>query len=64
MRSVADPFSRGEIVWLHNPQRKKGLSPKLSRSWEGPYVVVHRVNDQMKVDPRSYERNYMQLQYD
>ena len=45
MRSVADTFSRGEVVWLHNPQRMKGLSPKLSRPWEGPYVVVHRVND-------------------
>ena len=31
MRSVADTFSRGEMV--------------LSRPWEGPYVVVHRVND-------------------
>ena len=31
MHSVADLFSRGEMVWLHNPQQKKGLSPKLSR---------------------------------
>ena len=31
MCSVADTFSRGEMVWLHNPQRKKGLS----RSWAG-----------------------------
>lgn len=29
MRSVADPLSRGEMVWLHNPQQRKGLSPKL-----------------------------------
>ena len=45
MRSVADTFSKGEVVWLHNPQRMEGLSPKLRRPWEGPYVVVHRVND-------------------
>ena len=32
-------------MWLYNPQRKKGKSPKLSRPWEGPYVVVERLND-------------------
>ena len=40
MHSVATTFGSRDIVWLHNPQRKKGLSPKMSRSWEGPYVVV------------------------
>ncbi|UYV70991.1 K02A2.6-like, partial [Cordylochernes scorpioides] len=29
-------FKEGEMVWLHNPQRKKGLSPKLQYQWEVP----------------------------
>jgi len=33
------PLKAGDAVWLHNPQRKKGLSPKLCRPWEGPYTV-------------------------
>ncbi|UYV71163.1 hypothetical protein LAZ67_8001966 [Cordylochernes scorpioides] len=33
-------FSKGEMVWLHNPQRKKGLSPKLQYQWEGPYKII------------------------
>ena len=45
IRSKAFTFSRGELVWLYNPQSKKGKSPKLSRPWEGPYVVVERLND-------------------
>ena len=31
MRIVTSTFGSGELVWLHNPQRKKGISPKLSR---------------------------------
>jgi len=38
-------FSVGDLVWLYNPQRKRGLSPKLQRHWEGPYEVVKRIND-------------------
>ena len=41
IRSEAFTFKKGGLVWLYNPQRKKGKSPKLSRSWDGPYVVVH-----------------------
>ena len=45
MPSVPSTFSRGAMVWLHNPQWKKGLSPKLSRPWEGLYVVLDRIID-------------------
>ena len=34
----------GTPVWLHNPQRKKGVTPKLMRNWHGPYVVTKRIN--------------------
>lgn len=38
-------LQEGDAVWLHNPQRKKGVSPKLSRPWQGPYVVTKKIND-------------------
>nr|CAD7260240.1 unnamed protein product [Timema shepardi] len=38
-------FSAGDLVWLYNPQKKKGISPKLQRKWEGPYEVINRIND-------------------
>ena len=34
----------GDPVWLHCPQRKKGISPKLTRQWQGPYLVTKRIN--------------------
>ena len=30
---------------LYNPQRRKGISPKLQSTWEGPYTVLECVSD-------------------
>ena len=38
-------YRPGERVWLHNPRRKRGLSPKLQSPWEGPYTVVEALSD-------------------
>ena len=38
-------FTERSVVWLHNPNRTKGLSPKLQSNWEGPYVVLNKLND-------------------
>lgn len=38
-------YSAGDRVWLHNPRRKRGLSPKLQSSWEGPYTVEQPLSD-------------------
>ena len=53
---MAGKYEVATGVWLHNPQRKKGRSPKLSRNWEGPYVVVKQINDvvvQIKKGPQA-----------
>ena len=34
------PLEAGEAVWLYNPQRKKGLTPKMQHPWQGPYVIT------------------------
>lgn len=38
-------YSAGDRMWLHNPRRKRGLSPKLQSSWEGPYTVEQPLSD-------------------
>ena len=45
MHIVASTFGSGDLVWLHNPQRKKNILPKLRWPWKRPYVVVERLND-------------------
>ncbi|KAJ8913290.1 hypothetical protein NQ315_010957 [Exocentrus adspersus] len=45
LRANTGGFQVGEKVWLYNPKRTKGKSPKLQKSWEGPYIVVTRLND-------------------
>ncbi|KAJ8918506.1 hypothetical protein NQ315_015211 [Exocentrus adspersus] len=37
-------FKEEDAVWLYQPQRKKRLSPKLPRPWEGPDLIV-KIND-------------------
>ncbi|KAL7883281.1 hypothetical protein SRHO_G00009390 [Serrasalmus rhombeus] len=32
-------------VWLYNPQRKKGLCPKLQSAWVGPCRVLSRIGE-------------------
>ena len=44
-KAMATRYEIGAGVWLHNPQRKKGWLSKLSRNWDGPYVVVKQIND-------------------
>ncbi|KAJ8980008.1 hypothetical protein NQ317_016671 [Molorchus minor] len=38
-RSNNSGYQAGDEVWLYNPARKKGRSPKLQKSWEGPYTL-------------------------
>ena len=38
-------YKRGDAVWLYSPHRKKGICPKLMRSFDGPYLVVKSISD-------------------
>jgi len=38
-------YNVGDHVWLHNPLRKRGLSPKLQSPWEGPYEILQVMSD-------------------
>lgn len=45
VRADSVSFSDGDAVWLYNPLRNWGLSPKLQSDWEGPYVTENKIND-------------------
>lgn len=38
-------YDKRDFVWLFNPHRKNGLTPKLQRAWESPYKVMKKIND-------------------
>ena len=57
--STTEKFQCVDAVWFYNLQRKKGLSPKLSTDWEGPYLVVKQINDllyRIQKSPRGKSR--------
>ncbi|UYV64719.1 K02A2.6-like [Cordylochernes scorpioides] len=45
LKANHEGFKESDLVWMFNPKRKRGLSPKLTPMWEGPYKVVKRIND-------------------
>ena len=44
-RAYGITFDEGDAVWIHNPHKKVGHSPKLMRPWEGPYTITKVIND-------------------
>lgn len=44
-RAKEPHFKEGDRVWFYNPTRRKGLCPKLQHNWEGPYIVIKKLND-------------------
>ena len=40
IRSNSVGFQEGDQVWLFNPKRHRGRSPKLQTNWEGPYTCL------------------------
>ena len=45
-RAVKNTLQQGQFVWLYNPTKKVGLSPKLQVQWEDkPYEVVKLLSD-------------------
>ncbi|UYV70389.1 K02A2.6-like [Cordylochernes scorpioides] len=45
LKANHEGFKENDLVWMFNQKRKRGLSPKLTPMWEGPYKVVKRIND-------------------
>ncbi|GBO03424.1 hypothetical protein AVEN_54291-1 [Araneus ventricosus] len=44
-RATDHHFKEGDLVWMYNPKRRRGLSPKFQQNWKGPYTVVKKLND-------------------
>ena len=44
-RANTSAYAPGSFVWVFNPAKKKGISPKLQSLWIGPYLVVERLDD-------------------
>ncbi|XP_036146013.1 uncharacterized protein LOC118646668 [Monomorium pharaonis] len=38
-------FQEGQKVWLCDPRRSRGKTPKVQNSWESPYLVIKKLSD-------------------
>ena len=45
VREKGRHFKAGELVWVYNPQRKKGRCPKLDSPWMGPCQILEKLGE-------------------
>ena len=69
-RATNDPLKEGDLAWLFSAIKQKGVSPKLSRVWKGPYRIVKKLSDctycvklSAKAKPKVVHRNRL-LKYE
>ncbi|GBN26063.1 hypothetical protein AVEN_86049-1 [Araneus ventricosus] len=43
-RTTDQHFKEGDQVWMQNPKRWRGLSPKLQQNWDRPYAIVKKLD--------------------
>ena len=39
------PFDVGDKVWLFNPWTPRGLTPKLTKHWTGPFIIKRQTSE-------------------
>ena len=44
-KMAGNSYEEGNYVWLRNDLRHKGVSPKLSYRWDGPYKIKTKLSD-------------------
>ena len=44
-RANARSYKVGDSVFLFDPSKKKGISPKLQSRWQGPYQIIGKLSD-------------------
>ncbi|CAG2219638.1 unnamed protein product [Mytilus edulis] len=55
----ARKYSVGDAVWVFNPTKTKGKSPKLQCQWTGPFLIIEAYTDliyKVKSSPNSRDR--------
>ena len=43
--TFGESYKAGDLVWLINKNRKKGVTPKFQPNWRGPFVIVRMHNN-------------------
>ena len=57
-------FQEGDQVWLFNPKRRCGRSPKLQSNWVAPYTVKQRIDDVVYRIQREGQRKFKVVHLD
>ena len=53
LKSKERQLKPGQAVWLYEPVNKTGVCAKLSPKWQGPYLIMRKIDDIMYLLKRS-----------
>ncbi|KAK3912533.1 Protein kinase C gamma type [Frankliniella fusca] len=45
LRARRPDLREGDLVWFYNPRRKIGRTSKLCSWWEGPFIILSKLNE-------------------
>ncbi|XP_018378045.1 PREDICTED: uncharacterized protein LOC108770817 [Trachymyrmex cornetzi] len=51
-------FKEGQKVWLYNPRKMIGKTPKFQSNWEGPYFVIKKLSDVKTASPAVFDLQF------
>ena len=55
-KMAGESYTVEKYAWLRNSYRKKGLSPKFTSRWDGPFKIISKLSDvtyRIQLSPRS-----------
>lgn len=64
LKVCGQPYKVGEKVWVYNPARTKGLTPKLQSRWQGPCNIIKKLSDANYVIKRPRARKTEVVHFD
>ena len=64
LKVCGQPYQVGEKVWVYNPAKTKGITPKLQSKWQGPCTILKKLSDANYVVKRPRARNTEVVHFD
>lgn len=64
LKVCGQPFNLGEKVWVYNPAKTKGISPKLQSRWQGPCEILRKLSDANYIVKRPRARKTEVVHFD
>lgn len=64
LKVCGQPYEVGDKVWVFNPAKTKGITPKLQSRWQGPCTILKKLSDANYIIQRPRARKSEVVHFD